>query len=339
MPAGDQPNPVPRLVITMVLGVGLLVLGLFILLRRSDQPRRTFPPGPAPSVLTTQPGDASPIETSESATRALTSSQAGTTGDAYVPPGAQNLPVPAPQAAAAASAHVAFVPNGKLLIAAADGKLEFCDVVTGQRQAVGASVGGAALAMNRSADGRTIITCDAGGNVGLFETSAFGRTNSIRVNVPGVVAVALAADGRTIALAGSGGVVVWDIAGGKPLCKLANENAASVDFSSDGHLLATAGTAGVSLWDTTFWRKQGTLGGGGARIVRFWPARAAVVVVGADRAIRIYDLPTRQVQTTLAGEGETIDIAVSPDARTIVTSGPGGLTVWDSTTRSAHHLP
>ena len=53
-------------------------------------------------------------------------------------------------------------------------------------------------------------------------------------------------------------------------------------------------------WETTFWQKRATLGGG--NIVKFWPARAAVVVAGADHTVRIYDLSTRQLQTTLSSD-------------------------------------
>src|SRR5207249_8497547 len=102
-------------------------------------------------------------------------------------------------------------------------------------------------------------------------------------------------------------------------------------------MLATATAGGVILWETTFWQKRATLGGG--NIVKFWPARAAVVVAGADHTVRIYDLSTRQLQTTLSSEDEIVDLAVSPDARTVVTCRPDGVTILDSSTRATRKLP
>jgi WD40 repeat protein len=235
-----------------------------------------------------------------------------------------------------APAHIGFLSDGRLLVANADGKLEFRDVATGQRQAVGASIGNPVV-ISLSPDGRTIACCDAGGTVALFETSAFGRTNTINTGVAGVKSVGISPDGRTIALAGAG-VVVWDIPGRRARTKLLeNDLCAAVAFSGDGRLLAASGRNVTVLWETTFWQKQATLAGGDAAI-RFWPARAAIVLAGGDRTVRIYDLATRQVQATLVGADASTDVAPSPDGRTIVTSGSQGLTVFDSTTRAARKL-
>ena len=73
-------------------------------------------------------------------------------------------------------------------------------------------------------------------------------------------------------------------------------------------------------------------------MIRFWPARAGIVAADATGSVRIYDLATRQVQTTLA-VGAVTDLALSPDGRTIVTCGPAGVIVLDSTTRASHKLP
>jgi WD40 repeat protein len=338
--SSDNPRCAGRwIMVTVALGLIILALGSFALLTKKpaapprDIASRQAPVPSSPEFSTTQE-----IEPSASAAPA---SQPFVPGDAYVPPVTPSASTPGTVAeipATAAPAHVDFVAGGKLLVTGTDGRLEFCDVVTGQRQPVGVTPSGV-RAMGASPDGRMIASFDAAGTVNLIETTAYGRTNTLAPGIGGVNGIALSPDGRVVALAGSG-VVVWDIAGKKPRTKLlANEPCTAVAFSPDGHVLAIATAAGVSLWDTTFWQKQATLSGGGATVVKCWPARAALVAAGAGGVIRVYDLSARQLQTTLGGGGEVADLAPSPDGRVIVTCGVAGVTVWDSTARAARKLP
>lgn len=260
-------------------------------------------------------------------------------GDAYVPPTPQPAPG-GPGGAAGASSKLLFTLDGKLLVVAASGSAEFCDLVSGQRRALGASLGDARI-LSIASDGRTVITHDAGGVVRLFDTTAWRpQTTTYTPDVAAVKAIALSPDGRTIALAGHG-VAVWDMIDRKLRTTL-DEKAASVSvsFSADGHSLAVATPEGATLWDTTMWQKQATLAaGGGAEAVRFWPARSALAVAAGDHTIRVFDLATRQVQITLNAGGGVSDFAVSSDGRTVAAIGATGVTVWDAATGVARHLP
>ena len=318
--------------VASVLALGVVVVAVGSFLRRDKKPAappRNIASRAASPTPATRPTEAV-VDTSPT-------SQSFVPGDAYVPAVPVSVSPSGALPAVAEPRHVSFVSGGKLLVAYADGRLEFRDVVTGQRQAVGAALG-AVRTMSTSPDGRMLACVDPSGAVNLIETTAYGRTNALSPGVAGVNAIALSPDGRGIALAG-GGVVVWDIADRKARTKLlGNERCSGVAFSGDGKVLAVATAGGVSLWETTFWQKQATLPGGGAALVKSWPARAAVVATGAG-VVRLYDLATRQLLATLSGAGEITDVAPSPDGRTIVTCGGGGVIVWDSATRAAHKLP
>jgi dipeptidyl aminopeptidase/acylaminoacyl peptidase len=194
--------------------------------------------------------------------------------------------------------------------------------------------------MTISPDGRTIATLDAGGVVRLFDTLTWqAQTTTYTPGVADVTAIALSPDGRTTALAGKG-VVIWDRIDQKPRVTLhAKDACTSVSFSADGHSLAVATTDGATIWDTAIWQKQMTLAAaGGAGTVRFWPARSALAVAAGGHTIRVYDLSTRQVVTTL-NSGDIADFALSVDGRTIAAAGTTGVTVWDSRTGVARRLP
>jgi hypothetical protein len=267
-----------------------------------------------------------------------TSPSPGTTsGDGTVP--LVSSPAPAvPAAVAPPAAHVVFVADGKLLLIATDGRLEFCDVTSGARRAVGVTIG-RVEAVGVSADGRMLVTADAAGKITLTETAGYSLANVAASGVAGARGVAIAADGRTIAVASAGGVTIWDLVDRRAKTKLlANHPCDAVAFSADGKALFVGTTTSMNAWETTFWQKQAALGGGGATVLRFWPARNAIVAADAAGNVRVFDPSTRQVQSSLA-TGPLTDLAPSPDGRMIVTAGPGGLNAWDSFTRAPRKLP
>ncbi len=302
---------------------------------------------PAAPSATTTPSPERPrtrrrrlrASTTPAATEPLATSQPYIPGDAYVPPTPAQAGA-APPAGGAASPRIMFAADGKLQLVPANGAVESCDPVSGQRRALGANLGDARV-MTVAPDGRTLATYDAAGVVHLFDTGTWlAQTTTYNPAVADVTAIAISPDGRTLALAGKG-VMIWDMVDQKPRITLHGKDAcASVSFSADGQSLAVATAEGATLWETTQWQKQITLAaGGGAGIVRFWRARSALGVAAADQTIRIYDLATRQVQTTLNAGAELSDFAVSSDGRTVAGIGKQGVTVWDSTTGVARSLP
>jgi WD40 repeat protein len=330
--------------------MGLLVvvavgaIGLVLMLHReqrgppgssSGNSPTTSPAAPTPAPLADTPSLSSPPPAVPEQTPP-TSPPGTTSGDASVPVVSSPAPA-APAAVAPPAAHVVFVADGKLLLIAADGKLEFCDVTSGARRAVGVTVG-RVEAVGVSPDGRMLVTADASGKITLTETAGYSVANVVASGVAGARGVAIAADGRTIAVASAGGVTIWDLVDRRAKTKLlANQPCDAVAFSADGKMLFVGTSAGVSAWETTFWQKQAALAGGGT-FLKVWPARNAIVASDASGNVRVYDSTTRQLQSTIA-TGPLTDLAPSPDGRTIVTCGSGGLMAWDSFTRAPRKLP
>jgi WD40 repeat protein len=120
-----------------------------------------------------------------------------------------------------------------------------------------------------------------------------------------VEAMALSADGKTLAVGNGINVQLWDLTKpASPLkAALLSDSTGALDelaLSADGRTLATAGSYGVVLlWDTTDRRRP------------------------------------RQLAQVVGDSGSTSAVTLSPDGRTLVNSGPdGAILLWDLTDRS-----
>jgi RNA polymerase sigma factor (sigma-70 family) len=114
-------------------------------------------------------------------------------------------------------------------------------------------------------------------------------------------AVVFAPDGKTLASAGAGGVIVWDRDTGREVHRFPTPNSAgAVAFSHDGSLVGTA-AGDVFVWETRT-----------GRLVRQVTVEAADV----ERAL-----------------------AFSPDARTVVRVGDSGMRSWDLTAGAERARP
>jgi WD40 repeat protein len=183
---------------------------------------------------------------------------------------------------------LAFAPDGASVLATEATALVHFDVRDGKRLHDYTDAGGPiAFADN----GRTVI---AQGPIGALRIIDIASGKD-RVPLPRTgTAVALAPDGRRVAWADRGAIVLGDIPTGKELSRWpAHERfVGPLAFSRDGSLLASAGT---------------------------------------DMRIRVWDMPDgreRQalVRTTVTG------LAFAPDGRRLVSTGNGDLCLWDVVT-------
>ena len=143
--------------------------------------------------------------------------------------------------------------------------------------------------------------------------------------------------------AGDGGVAVCDAGDRQVKQRLAADKPWTwVDYSPDGHTLAVAGPGGVALWDTIGWQSRPAPGGNdAATFVSFWRGGSGLVTAGADGAIRSFDLATRQPLVTLGGGSGVAPIAslaLGADDRTIAVSSGNGVILWDAATRASRAL-
>ena len=367
-----QPRSARTLLWRTILGVAALVLGIYLLNRHESTSPTVTSPTPTPPAATTE-SVAEPTSAPDPTPTPATTAPLGD-GIALLPP---RVDVSSPKQVDSAAPAIAFVDGGSLIIARPAGEIQLRGLGNSPVQILGAKHprvraisiqnGGDAVALGGadsltifhrrsnsettlaakdvtaaafSSDGRTLITGHGGGELRLWDAISWTQVATMNPGVGAIRAISYSADGRSIAAAGNG-VAVWDAAARTPKTKLAPaDTCTGVAFSPDGRLIAVAAGGGVTIYETTFWQKQGTVA---ARIpcshVAFWRGGNAIVTVGVDGTIQLWDVPTRRSLIILpAAAGAISSLSLSPDDRTVAAGGAGGVVIWDSTTRASRRL-
>ena len=160
-----------------------------------------------------------------------------------------------------------------------------------------------------------------------------------------VYAVAVAADGRTIASASSDGSArLWDVErraerrvlkippppGEQRSCLLA------VAFAPDGRTVATGDDNGtIQLWDVESGAVRQSWRADSDRVtqVLYSPDGATIASVGADPAVKLWDARTQALRRSLPQPGKSrLHLAYAPDGATLAVSRNFDITLWDTKT-------
>jgi WD40 repeat protein len=147
--------------------------------------------------------------------------------------------------------RVLFTSDGRQVLAAANG-VHVYDANTGQLVDEPFQAQTRVWGLALSADGRLLATADGGGPVRLWELAT---RREIPLSVPGAkgYGVSLTPDGRTIAVGGADGAVLFHWPSGDTVGTLRGDagTVTRVFFSPDGRRLATASNHGSSslVWD------------------------------------------------------------------------------------------
>lgn len=164
--------------------------------------------------------------------------------------------------------------------------------------------------------------------------------NSLSGDFGLVAALNFAADGQTLlSTSWDKTVRIWDVGAmpagfGEELARLpALEDVYDVTMSPDGQTVVVASTAGVAFWN---WRDAGAVPEivdepGRSRALAFSPDGRSLLVGGFDGRVRLMDLESRRVSTTLGEPGDVVrGLWVTPDESLLIAlSYNGELRFWD----------
>ncbi len=246
---------------------------------------------------------------------------------------------------------LAFSSDGRLLAApGVDHTVTLWDVATGQEAASLHGHPDQVFSMAFTPDGRRLVTAGWEGSVKVWDlTTGERELRTPQFTVDDLShapwSVALSADGRRLALAGSAvdaTVRVYDVLSGENVFTLRGHSArvVSVAFSPDGRRLASGSTdKTVRLWDTETGQEVLTLRDHTDLVghVRFDPSGQRLASASDDGTARIWDATPleddRRIRTLRGHAGVVYSVAFSPDGRHLASAG-GDQTVrvWEVTT-------
>ncbi|MEV0151400.1 MULTISPECIES: AAA family ATPase [unclassified Nonomuraea] len=241
--------------------------------------------------------------------------------------------------------RVTYSRDGKTLATAGDdGTARLWDSATSRR--LGAPFTGHTAPVTDvaiSPDGTTLATVSWDRTGRLWDVATRKQTGRLIDRTAGYASIVFSPDGTRIATGGtSGRTVVWDTASRQQVLALA-DNVSSVEgvaFSPDGKLLAAAGGDGVvRLADPQIHQQTGTRMPAQAAVALSPDGRTLATGVPGEKnpAIQLWDVATqRPLGPPLTPRGvrrPVYHLEFTPDGRTLLTSHPDGLRLWDVASR------
>jgi RNA polymerase sigma factor (sigma-70 family) len=202
------------------------------------------------------------------------------------------------------------------------------DLATGRRLRRLVWPGRVLFSIALSSDGKTLLTwiLDQQGTRRILIRDGVSGVQIGEIERVGnnVVALALAPDGKTVALAGDDRTVrLWDRTTGTEVRRWAGPANLwrQLAFSSDGKVLAAVGDGGpLHLWETATGRVIPSLEGRTNPVSSVAFSPDSKVLAAADRndmVVRLWDLAAGKEIHRLRGERKTTALAFSPDGKTL----------------------
>ena len=192
-----------------------------------------------------------------------------------------------------------------------------------------------------SPDGRRLASSGLEGRVQVRELAGGATTY---IDAPGVLTgeAAFAADGRMVAAASDGSILLWPPGGGAPrlLGRVPGPRVLAA-IARDGSQVAAISdvNSAVQLWDTASGAVRALPGGsGGAREVVFSADGRRLATASIDRVVRVWDLPAG-TRRDLEGADVVSRMAFAPDGERLLAAELNGIREWTLASGAGRVLP
>ena len=178
----------------------------------------------------------------------------------------------------------------------------------------------AANSRTLSPDGKTLALGKTNSTVELWNTHTGKLKKTLRKHQGWVHSVAFSPDGRYLVSGGGrmNTIHLWDAITGKHEAVLAEKSGptSTLVFSPDGSLLAGGDFYGVWVWDMKTRKRTHVFKDGAVSVLTFSEDGTKLSGAGLSSIIRVWDIPTGELQDTFIGHfGSITSLAfLSPDA-------------------------
>ena len=237
-----------------------------------------------------------------------------------------------------------FSPDGKQMITAGDDKvISVWDMRTGRLLRSDEYRGGTPICGSLSPDGKLLATGTYGETVYLWDVTAGRRVGELVIGEKKLYAIDFSPDGTRLAVSSASGTVsVWEVRAWAKLWMSPWQSlpVVAVVFSPDGKTLVTTTydwkkpreLGEVKLWDAENGKELAVLWaeGRGHMHARFSADGKLLVTGSGDRALRIWEVESRQLRSTISTPRTVSCLALLPGGQWILTGHHGAATsVWD----------